>query len=258
MLLQLLDHGTTVVFTCRESDYRDFFEPYHESFAGFTESIDRCSIPLFADKEVRVAAALFCEQELEQTPEMATQFAEKILSLAADSKSIADITRNPLLLALLCKLFGEDGNVPEDLTVSQLYQIYWDLRIAVSRKPRADSRRIGMAKKNLCLNLAATMYNAGDDRLRDFVYESQLSLDDVEFLAYEELHSDGVLQELGADRVGFFHQTFLEYAIARYFESTPQGEIAKQQLLEHITQPENIYSKYGVAELRYEIPKLNF
>ncbi|MEH1887871.1 NACHT domain-containing protein [Nostoc sp.] len=246
ILLRLLECGTTVVFTCRDADFRDFFEPYHESFAGFHESIERCQVPNFNTEEVREAARAFCQIELKQTPAGATNFAQKIVSLSTDSKSLADITCNPLLLALLCKLFGEDGNVPEDLTVSQLYQMYWDLRIAISRKPRADSRRIGMAKKNLCLGLAALMYHASEERLRDFVYETQLELDEVEFLAYEELFSDGVLQELGADRVSFFHQTFLEYAIARYFVSTPEGEIHKQQILNHLQQQQNAYAQYFI------------
>ncbi|MHC5916637.1 MAG: NACHT domain-containing protein [Nostoc sp.] len=247
ILLQLLDNGTTIVFTCRESDYRDFFEPDHESFAGFTDSIERCLISEFNDEEVKEAATAFYQQELGvETSALSTDFAEKIIALSADSKSLADITRNPLLLALMCKLFGEDGNVPEDLTVSQLYQMYWDLRIASSRKAHADNRRIGMMKKNLCLTIAEVMYNSSDERLRDFVYESQLQLNETEFLAYEELMSDGVLQELGADRVSFFHQTFLEYVIARYFESTPKGEQEKHHLLNQLTQPENTYFKHYI------------
>ncbi|MBD2771293.1 NACHT domain-containing protein [Iningainema tapete] len=247
ILLQLLENGTTVVFTCRESDYRDFFEPYHESFAGFTESIQKCLITEFDEEEVKEAATAFCQQELGiDTPEGSTEFAQKVIALSADSKSLADITRNPLLLALMCKLFAEDGNVPEDLTVSQLYQMYWDLKIATSRKNRADSRRIGMWKQNLCLSLASVMYNSSDERLRDFVYETQLELNETQFPAYEELISDGVLQELGANRVSFFHQTFLEYAIARYFESTPTGEEAKHQVLNHLRQPQNKYSKHYI------------
>lgn len=247
LFLQLLENGTTVVFTCRDADFRDFFEPYHESFAGFNESIERCFITEFNDEEVKAAATAFCEQELGiDTPEGSIDFADKIIALSADSKSLADITRNPLLLALMCKLFAEDGNVPEDLTVSQLYQMYWDFRIAVSRKNRADSRRVGMSKQNLCLAIAETMYNSSGERLRDFVYETQLELNETQFLAYEELLSDGVLQELGANRVSFFHQTFLEYAIARYFESTPTGEQAKHQELNQLTQPENTYSKHYI------------
>jgi transcriptional regulator with XRE-family HTH domain len=245
MFLQLLESGTTVVFTCRDQDFRDFFEPYHESFAGFTESIERIEIPPFNDEEVQAAASAFCQQELAlNTPDGSQDFADKIIALSADSQSLADITRNPLLLALLCKLFAAEGNVPEDLTVSQLYELYWEFRIAQGRKNRPESRRIGLAKKNLCLELAQMMYHKSEERLRDFVYQSNLELDDTEFLAYEELLSDGVLQELGGERIGFFHQTFLEYAIARWLNATEPGESAKHQLFNHLTESTTAYFKY--------------
>lgn len=245
LFLQLLESGTTVVFTCRDQDYRDFFEPYHESFAGFTESIELIHIPEFNDNEVKEAARAFCQRELGlDNLDSSQDFADKIVALSADSQSLASITRNPLLLALLCKLFASDGNVPEDLTVSQLYELYWDLRIAQGRKNRPESRRVGRVKKTLCLELAQMMYLKSEERLRDFVYQSNLDLDDTEFLAYEELLSDGVLQELGGERIGFFHQTFLEYAIARWLNSTDAGEQAKRQLETTLTPTESIHFKH--------------
>ena len=245
VFLQLLESGTTVAFTCRDQDFRDFFEPYHESFAGFNESIERLEIPPFNDAEVKAAASAFCQQELAlTTPDDNQDFADKIIALSADSQSLADITRNPLLLALLCKLFAAEGNVPEDLTVSQLYEMYWEFRIAQGRKNRPESRRIGLAKKNLCLELAQIMYSKSEARLRDFIYQDNLELDDTEFLAYEELLSDGVLQELGGERIGFFHQTFLEYAIARWLNATEPGEHAKNQLLNHLSASNTADFKY--------------
>lgn len=236
LMLELLAAGTTVVFTCRDRDYGDFFEPYHESFAGFVDHIERCDVPEFNEAEVREAARAFARREVEAaTSESALEFADKIVTLSADSKSLQEIARNPLLLALLCKLFAEEGSIPEDLTVGQLYDIYWDFRIAQSRKNRPDSRRIAALKRNLCLELAGTLYKKSSDRLRDFVYESNLDLDEREFFAYEELKSDGVLQELGRNRIGFFHQTFLEYAIARWLDATEAGEKAKAQLLDAIS-----------------------
>ena len=247
IFLELLDSNTTVVFTCRESDYRDFFEPYHESFAGFAESIECCQIPEFDDGEVREAARAFVQTKLGvTTSEGSLDFAQKIIALSSDSKSLQDITRNPLLLALLCDLFASEENVPEDLTVSQLYAKYWDLRIAQGRKNRENSRRIGMAKKNLCLEIAQLLYEKSQERLRDSIYESDLELNGTVFAAYEELKSDGVLKELGGSRLVFFHQTFLEYAIARWLDSTEAGELAKNQLLSTLKQPNTSYTRHYV------------
>ena len=231
LFLQLLEIGTTIVFTCRDQDFQDFFAPEHESFAGFNQYVERHYIREFNDSEVREATTAFVysreDVRARENPEV---FAEKIISLSADSKSIAEITHNPLLLALLCDLFAIEETIPEDLTVSQLYDKYWDFRVAISRKNRDEALRIGMTKKQLCLSIAQQMYQQSQEHLRDFVYESQLELLETQFLAYSELKSDGVLIEVSGERIIFFHQTFLEYAIARWFESTPEGEAEKNQL----------------------------
>ena len=104
MVLQLLECGTTVAFTCRDNDYAEFFEPYHESFAGFRESVaDGCKVTQFTPEEVRLAAQAFASLQPEY-PTEASQiaFAQKILALSADRVSLAEIAANPLLLALLC------------------------------------------------------------------------------------------------------------------------------------------------------------
>ncbi|MEB3826258.1 hypothetical protein [Phormidium sp. CCY1219] len=225
-LSQLLESGTTVAFTCRDSDYADFFEPYHESFAGFRESVyDGCKIAEFDREEVATAARTYAALKPEYpTPESQISFASRILDLSADRVSLAEIVGNPLLLALLCELFAEAQVVPEDLTVSQLYDIYWTWKISKVRHQQ-QSPRIGKSKEKLCLFLAETLYQNSEERLRDFIYETQFDLsNETDFAAYTALRSDGVLKEFGNHRIGFFHQTFLEYAIARWLNATESGE----------------------------------
>lgn len=195
---------------------------------------------------IHAAASAFVQSLGVDSPEGSEDFATKIMNLSANSQSLAEITHNPLLLALLCDLFAEDENVPEDLTVSQLYEKFWQFRIAQGRKHYTDLRRIGMAKRNLCLKLAQKMYHNNRERLRDFVFESQLELDETQFQAYSELKSDGVLTDLGGERMTFFHQTFIEYAITRWIESTPSGEIAKTELLQFLHTSENPYARHYI------------
>ena len=231
MLSQLLECGTTVVFTCRDNDYATFFEPYHESFAGFREAIYNSTVPQFSESEVAEAAQCFASLKPEYPTEASqVAFATKILDLSADSVSLAEIVSNPLLLALLCELFAEAQVVPEDLTVSELYEIYWKWKIGKSRHAQ-QSPRIGKAKEKLCLFLAETLYQKSTERLRDFVYETSFDLgDETDFAAYTALRSDGILKELGNSRISFFHQTFLEYAIARWLNVTETGENTKSQI----------------------------
>ncbi|HBL13660.1 MAG TPA: hypothetical protein DD379_20130, partial [Cyanobacteria bacterium UBA11162] len=245
LLSEFLEIGTTFVFTCRDQDYSYFFEPYHESFAGFRDRVNSsCRIPPFDDDEVKEAAREFVRLNLRtNTSDNSTDFADKIVALSADSKSLQDITRNPLLLALLCDLFASQGKVPEDLTVSQLYAKYWDWKIAKVRKT-SQSLQVCMAKEKLCLEIAELMYNQSSERLRDFIYESNLNQSEIEVLAYSELKSDGVLKEIGGKRIIFFHQTFLEYAIARWLYGTHTGEQARQQLEGELNASETTYSRY--------------
>ncbi|MEC4812227.1 MAG: hypothetical protein SAK29_02955, partial [Scytonema sp. PMC 1069.18] len=253
---QLLEIGVTVVFTCRDHDYQDFFTPYPESFAGFFESVERHSVSKFNSDEVREAASAFVQSLGLGSVEGGEDFATKIINLSANSQSLAEITHNPLLLALLCDLFSEEKNVPEDLTVSQLYEKFWHFRIAQGRKHHTDSRRIGMVKRNLCLKLAQMMYDYSGERLRDFVFETQLQLDETQFQAYAELKSDGVLMDMGGERITFFHQTFIEYAIARWIESTPEGETAKNSLLQFLVTSENPYARHYIWSILRQLLNL--
>jgi hypothetical protein len=104
-----------------------------------------------------------------------------------------------------------------------------------------------LAKERLCLEIAEAMYKKSDERLRDFIYESNLNLlNETESSAYSELKSDGIIKEIGGKRIVFFHQTFLEYAIARWLNSTDSGERARNELLSELKASQTAYSKYYI------------
>ncbi|MEG4811532.1 hypothetical protein QUA82_28955 [Microcoleus sp. F8-D3] len=246
LLQQLLETGTTVAFTCRDTDYSNFFEPYHESFAGFRESVqDGCRITAFSEGEVREAAAEFVKRKGENLLVDGEAFADRIIALSSDSVSLQEIVRNPLLLALLCDLFTELENVPEDLTVSQLYGEYWNWKVSAVRS-NLQPQRASLAKEKLCLKVAEIIYNNSGERLRDFIYESNLEFSETEFEAYTSLKSEGVLKDFGGKRIGFFHQTFLEYTVARWLNSTESGESAKNQLKSDMVFAESEFSRYYI------------
>ncbi|MEG3899303.1 MULTISPECIES: hypothetical protein [unclassified Microcoleus] len=245
VLQQLLETGTTVAFTCRDTDYSNFFEPYHESFAGFRESVqDGCRITAFSDGEVREAAE-FVKRKGENLLVDGEAFADRIIALSTDCVSLQEIVRNPLLLALLCDLFTELENVPEDLTVSQLYGEYWNWKVSTVRS-NLQPQRVRIAKEKLCLKVAEIIYSNSGERLRDFIYESNLEFSETEFEAYTSLQSEGVLKDFGGKRIGFFHQTFLEYTVARWLNSTESGESAKNQLKSEMIFAESEFSRYYI------------
>lgn len=243
-LLQLLDGGTTVAFTCRGHEYRAFLEPARERLAGLVESIDRYEVPPFTTEEARKAAHGFTRS----SPRISAtgggdSFAESLLKLSADNRSLLEIVRNPLLLAMLCDLFGEDGIVPHDLTVSRLYEQYWKEKITRSRKHGEGSPE-AILKTRLCMSLSKAIFEASGERLREWASESDLRLraDQAYSAAFAELFSEGVFTKMSSGRVRFFHQTFLEYAVARWL-ATGAAEPQMKRLLGALRDSDAAYAQ---------------
>ena len=264
LLPELLKHGATVVFTCRKEDYELYVEPYDESFSGFHQSVKSCKIKEFEDTdknpEVQTAVRNFFRYKLEvKEQEIIEGYVQEIIELSAHSSSLKEITRNPLLLALLCQLFfskdKKHEQIPEDLTVSQLYDKYWKQKVTKIRKNSQDSR-VGEAMENLCFKIAESMYKKSTDSLHNRIYRKSLSLDNPNTLdkeAYETLKSNGVLKPLneGGNRITFLHQTFTEYAMARWLAFTESGETAKYHLFNEIVSSSNEnYKSYVYPVLR--------
>jgi hypothetical protein len=245
LLLQLLGRDCTVVFTCRDHEYEAFLEPAREKLGGVVESIDRynLALPSFTPEEVTDAARGFIRARQIRSPDGGLAFARSILSLSADNRPLPEIVSNPLLLALLCELYGRDGAVPRDLTVSKLYEQYWEAKITRGRKHGPHSPE-ALLKRRMCLGLARAAFEMSSERLREWVAESDLELeaDDAASRALADLFSEGVLKRRPGGQVHFFHQTFLEYAIARWL-ATRAGEDARARILDSLQHGAHTYSR---------------
>ncbi|MDX2043790.1 MAG: tetratricopeptide repeat protein [Acidobacteriota bacterium] len=243
VLLALNDAAATVVLTCRDYEYNVFLEPPRERLAGLDACLFRHTVPRFNEDEVKAAALGFLKNATQNNPLLGQDgFVQSLLSLAADRRPIREIIENPLLLALLCDLFGGDGRVPSDLTVSRLYARYWDEKISRSRKPGHHSGGVTREKKRLCYQMAALLCDASSRRGR-----LVLSLSEADLLkeptvqaslAHEELISEGVLKAQDAGRLSFFHQTFLEYAMALWL-TTEAGTETRDKLIQELHQPDS-------------------
>ena len=248
----LLSVGVTVVLTCRDREYTDYLEPTRERLAGLSHALNRYTVPNFNTDEIRQAATVFFQTlEPNSGSDRGTIFAENILNLSADSRSLREIIENPLLLALLCDLFAEAGNVPADLTVSKLYQRYWHEKVADTRRDRPDARLLAMEKETICLAIAQCLFNVSRDRLCESLYRDDLDLEftSLRIDAYDDLLSDGVLTLLPSRTVHFFHQTLLEYAIA-YWLTRHSAQSQRQQLFDEFNQSDSLQSAYWLPVLR--------
>jgi hypothetical protein len=238
LLRQLLDAGLTIVLTCRDHEYNDYLEPTRERLSGISQRIDRHTVPNFTTAEIRAAAEVFFRKLEPNAPDRGKPFADKILSLSADNRSLKDIIQNPLLLALLCDLFAQDGNVPPDLTVSKLYRRYWEEKVAYSRVDQSHAALLAIEKESLCLTIARRLFERSPDKLCESLYQDEFGVEFTEIIvdAYSELLSEGVLDLLPSRKIHFFHQTLLEYAIA-YWLTRHTAQAQRQQLLEWMRQP---------------------
>jgi hypothetical protein len=244
VLRQLLDKGATIVFTCRDHEYNDYLEPTRERLIGLSERIDRHTVPNFTTAEIRAAAIAFFQKREPHAPERGQRFADNILALSADQRSLQEIIQNPLLLALLCDLFAAEGNVPPDLTVSKLYKRYWHEKIAYSRPDQSHFAPLAIAKENLCLTLSQALFDLSQTRLCESLYRDELGLQFTEIItqAYGDLFSEGVLDRLPSGKVHFFHQTLLEYAIA-YWLTRQTAQSSRDALFTLLNQPDATLTK---------------
>ncbi len=233
----IIDSDTTVVFTCRVKDYSIYFMPELSKLAGVSEYIRTCKVEEFDDDEVLKAAEYFMTKKFNlRTKILGQSFGHKINQLSTDKRSIKSITHHPLLLGLLCDLYGEKGDVPSELTVSGLYEKYWEAKIADSRLYQRNSSE-AIAKNKLCLQIAEILFKFA---ISNRYFRQSLDTSNPKLClsipennsAYKELLSEGVLKE-EKGMVGFFHQTFLEYGIARRL-ATHVEELLINQLIETI------------------------
>ncbi|MEM8545787.1 MAG: hypothetical protein AAGF66_17540, partial [Cyanobacteria bacterium P01_H01_bin.119] len=237
LVRQLVADGTTVVFTCRDYEYSDFLEPSHQRLPGLAQAIERYAVPNFTTAEIRAAAEAFFRKQDPEHPERGIAFADNVLALSADNRSLRDILENPLLLALLCDLFGQEGNVPPDLTVSKLYQRYWREKVVYSRVDQSHFAPLALAKERLCLDIARQLFRRSQTRLQESFYQDELSLTAETIPACNDLLSEGVLTQLDSGKLHFFHQTLLEYAIAYWLtrESAQRSDFFQQVQAENKT-----------------------
>jgi hypothetical protein len=238
LLHDLEPSATTTVFTCRDHDYQLLLEPPRLRLRQVAERVDRYELPRFEPGEVARAATSFVEASPRLRGTAAGgAFAERILALVADRRPIQDVARHPLLLAMLCDLFGEAGDVPGDLTVSELYDRYWEEKVLRSRV-YGPSSPVLVAKRQLCMRIAQHLVELSREHLRESVAEADLDLAVTSAVAgaRAELLSEGVLRLQAGDQLRFFHQTLLEYTMARWL-ATRAGEPERERLLAGLAVP---------------------
>ncbi|GGO82094.1 NACHT domain-containing protein [Wenjunlia tyrosinilytica] len=235
LLHDLRDSGVTSVVTCRKRDFETLVR-------GELNSDGRPAIvaelPGLTKDEVRRFALEYLARYGIQPPIGAERFAESLLLLSDGEagRTFLEIVSSPLLLSMLCQIFGDrhSGDIPPTLTASDLLAGYWQRTVNDSRHP--DDRQARRLRKGaLCFSLAGELWRESDDTLCEWMSRDALERDEASALALDELLSEGFLVEdsdAPVPRIAFRHQVLTEYAIGRWMFSGKEGERARTELLD--------------------------
>ncbi|MEU8213031.1 hypothetical protein AB0B85_27965 [Micromonospora sp. NPDC049044] len=199
------DHAQ-LFLTCREQEFRELFTSANEALRlGSHRGVSLLMPKLDVAEILRWASQFMAELA---RGEVETERFIESLSDAVRSATVQNVCAVPLRLALACDLYSSTGTVPADLTITGLYESYWDTRVARDRDGRVTSR--SRAQQADALELAAMIRAQSSARLA-----LTAAVADAESrTGMRALVSEGVIRR-HAGRYEFFHQTYAEFAVAR-------------------------------------------
>ncbi|WP_410622969.1 SEFIR domain-containing protein [Amycolatopsis sp. cmx-8-4] len=197
-----------VVLTCRTVEFGKYLSNARTNAPRLTgRLVDEAVPPLNVRQMIKWADGHIARLDIPTADQVA--FLESLEGGLRSSGSLRQVCALPVRLALTCETFQQNRHVPEDLTVTGLYNAYWDLR--VGRNPDG----LGDRKERAALDVAAQVVD-GSGAIELRVPKGSLGGVDTDGLAM--LKSEGVLYDRG-NSWEFFHQTFAEYGHARWLNN---------------------------------------
>ncbi|MFD4636567.1 hypothetical protein ACFWN2_04580 [Lentzea sp. NPDC058436] len=216
LLVEALGIGEVVV-TCRTHEFRDYLE-LAPRLAG---KITKQSVPPLDGPEIVDWANRYLRARPDSDDHSA--FLDHLAGRIESSGSLLEVCSLPVRLALACETFGQRGYLPEDLSINDLYVAYWDARVG---RQAGIAGVTGRMKENAALAVASGVVTRSG---RIVVRVPKASIGAEHTAGLERLASEGVLRERPTEWE-FFHQTFAEFAHARWLlmhgiESTEVAEL---------------------------------
>ena len=219
-LKELVGRGCKLFTTCRPKE--------HEDLCRLKAHPDKTFVLFpFKREQIDLAIARYVDVFYsERKPDDKMRQASQLVELSQNIR-FERIFSNPLLSRMTFEVFAP-GRIPDDLDTRRIYDEYWAAKVdhpATRLKLNSSFLQplTRPAKVELSLSLAQRMLQTGQPfvEAKDL---SQLTQDidvtygqEIGLLAQIDLVSENVLLPTATLRpVEFFHQTFFEYAAARY------------------------------------------
>jgi pimeloyl-ACP methyl ester carboxylesterase len=207
--------GATVLMTCRPQEFYEYLEPAQVRLSSLRQAPSLIEVPHLSEPEIELLVTAYLEHLGKHPPKGRQAFVQALLGLASSRRPMQDIVRSPLMLGMVCDLYGGGGTIPPDLDVGRLYRIFWHEK--VDRTRSSDTQLIA-AKQRICGEMAAMLWHRSQGAIQEWCSRQELSASDIDLAALGDLMSEGVLSTspLSDRSVRFMHQTFCEYAMAMH------------------------------------------
>lgn len=200
LLRRLVTHADLVV-TCRAREWHDLLAPYTDLLELKSTPVPSLGRDLVLEWVDAYTAANSASRK------DAARFRRSVEAALEGARGLA-VLESPLRLAMACELYGGAGSLPTGLTATRLYSESWTVSVSAERDGRRNTAG-STAKERAALEIARAIWRGSEKR---FV-EDIAPIEDT--AALNELVSEGLVARVGG-RIHFFHQTFAEFAVARY------------------------------------------
>jgi HEAT repeat protein len=200
--------------------------------SGFLAGAREVEICPFREEQSRQFVRIWFRNTMQSEVQAADQSAQILRDLDANSQ-IAGLTRNPLILSLICSLYAE-GKLAFPSRRTRIYAAALDCMLnewRATREPQSPARvrsklRLleqlawGFAERGKDVFTGEELYEALEDLNGRSAPPSGHLQDSAENLMREFTEEDGVIQKLSRsdDAYVFVHRTFQEYLAAGYLK----------------------------------------
>lgn len=140
---------------------------------------------------------------------------QRILNLVDKELSLRKICLNPLTLRMIYSIYMPN-KIPSNINVHRLYNDYWDKKVKQEYRPEVEKPTSTVNLSFVTRILALTLVKEGVTEIKRNEFLPILEYKKLEEDQLDMLINRGIVRftKLG---IGFFHQTFLEYAAGKAF-----------------------------------------